>query len=261
MNSLFLNQIQIIHRLFYLLIIIFGYEYQDILLNVFDHKIPIFDFHPEEIYQKPKNGYLYFLRSSTLNNISFPRLKDNSKKLFKWKKMNLQTLLPKNQPLVSYIVCSTDTNNPHFRMHIVQSYNQHDKFGTLLCHVRQITNSILSTQKLVTPSYQIYEDIRNCKQSLTNCMEKSFEITLEVQQIQLRLSLFDDDYNYLQQKFYTLEQREEIIKLKSNLIKQNEICFNELKECEDVLHRYDSFRIVYIYFLYLFKLYILINLF
>lgn len=50
---------------------------------------------------------MYFLKNTTLKNLGFPRLKDNSKKLFKWKKMNFQTPLPKHSPKVSYIVCST----------------------------------------------------------------------------------------------------------------------------------------------------------
>jgi hypothetical protein len=60
-----------------------------------EHAIPIFETHPEEIYYEPKSnkfiisdGYLYFLRKASLRNLGFPRLKDNSKKLFKWKKMN-----------------------------------------------------------------------------------------------------------------------------------------------------------------------------
>lgn len=65
-------------------------------MNERDNTIPMFDEHPEDIYYEPKSksnlniidGYLYFLRKASLRNLGFPRLKDNSKKVFKWKKMN-----------------------------------------------------------------------------------------------------------------------------------------------------------------------------
>ncbi|CAD8174261.1 unnamed protein product [Paramecium octaurelia] len=209
-----------------------GYEYQVLLQNAPNQNIPIFHSHPSEIYYQPKNGYLYILRSAILSNIGqFQEIVQMEKDEF---------LLPKHKPQVSYIACSKETDIPHFRMHIVQLYGQHDNPGILLCHIRLMNNSISSLPHIQTHSYQTYEEIRNCGQRLTDCITKSLEVALEVEQVQLRLTLFDDDYNYLQQKFYTLEQRQEITKLYSNLIKQNQTFVNELRECEEVLQRYES---------------------
>ncbi|CAD8166871.1 unnamed protein product [Paramecium pentaurelia] len=222
-----------------------GNEYEDLLMNGKDHTIPMFDEHPEDIYYEPKNGYLYFLRKASLRNLGFPRLKDNSKKVFKWKKMNFQTPLPKHCPKVSYIVCSTTTclDVPHYRMHIVQLFNQRDEEGVLLCHVLQICNRLSPIQQIKDNppmSFEEYEEIRNCKKRLSDCMEKSMDIILEVQDLQMRTALLDDDNNYIQQKLQSKEQRLENMKLYGDMLKKYERYINAVMEGYEVIRRYDD---------------------
>ena len=47
-------------------------------------------------------------------------------------------------------------------------------------------------------SFEEYEEIRNCKKRLSDCMEKSMDIILEVQDLKMRTILLDDDTNYIQ---------------------------------------------------------------
>ena len=54
-----------------------------------------------------------------LREFGFPRINDLVK-VFKWKKMNFTTNIPKHSPLVTYLVSSAkDDNNNMFRMHVV----------------------------------------------------------------------------------------------------------------------------------------------
>lgn len=71
---------------------------------------------------------IYFVEGLSVGSeFGFPRLA--TKKKYKWKKMNFTTDLPKNQPLVTYIVASavrcekyfpeSQGEGPCFRMHAV----------------------------------------------------------------------------------------------------------------------------------------------
>ncbi len=84
--------------------------------------------HPDCIYTAPIDGLVYFVRGQTIgSDFGFPRL--GTKKIYKWKKMNFTTDLPKKNPLVSYIVASavkckkffpgSQKLGPAFRMHAV----------------------------------------------------------------------------------------------------------------------------------------------
>lgn len=50
--------------------------------------------HPEDIYEQPRNGQIYFIKGWHLREFGFPRAND-LRKIFKWKKMNFTTDLPK----------------------------------------------------------------------------------------------------------------------------------------------------------------------
>jgi hypothetical protein len=68
---------------------------------------------------------IYFVRGNGVGSeFGFPRV--NTKKTFRWKKMNFTTDLPKKKPKVTYVVASAvkshriDHNeHPLFRMHAV----------------------------------------------------------------------------------------------------------------------------------------------
>ena len=96
--------------------------------------------HPIEIYSNPINGLMYFLQGESIEaGFGFPRV--DTKKSYKWKKMNFSTDLPKKNPLVKYIVASaskaTEKGKPSFRMHAV-ALNETCENPYILCHVRQM---------------------------------------------------------------------------------------------------------------------------
>lgn len=99
-----------------------GYEYEFILRHVDLYakkfQFPIFDEHPKWIYNQPTNGCIYFLKNKHLREFGFPRRPD-VKKVFKWKKMNFTTNLPKNAPLTTYLVATGKDDLQCFRMHAV----------------------------------------------------------------------------------------------------------------------------------------------
>ena len=105
--------------------------------------------HPDDIYLRPRNGFIYFMEGSSVGSeFGFPRVEH--RKLFKWKKMNFTTELPKRNPIVSYIVASavkcerffpnSALEGPAFRMHAVVLCEPEAR-PYILCHVRKLENS------------------------------------------------------------------------------------------------------------------------
>lgn len=100
-----------------------GHEYFHIINNYLEYSksmgFELVDEHPLWIYNYPESKYkfntffsfsysqidgrIYFLKIKqnmrSLQKVGFPRVK-LKKKLFKWRKMNFETLLPKHNPLV-----------------------------------------------------------------------------------------------------------------------------------------------------------------
>jgi len=139
-----------------------GEEYAHMLHNI-DRYCKAFNLlkvssrcHPDDIYQKPRNGFIYFMEGSSIGSeFGFPRVEQ--KKLFKWKKMNFTTELPKRNPIVSYIVASavkcerffpnTAAEGPAYRMHaVVLSEPKANSY--ILCHIRKLANYEESSPKL-----------------------------------------------------------------------------------------------------------------
>lgn len=131
-----------------------GEEYGH-MLNHMDRYCQIFKLlkvpnkcHPEDIYRKPRNGYIYFMQGTSIGSeFGFPRVEQ--KKLFKWKKMNFITELPKRNPVVNYIVASAvrcerflqnrNEEGPVFKMHAVVLSEQKGN-SYILCHIRKLAN-------------------------------------------------------------------------------------------------------------------------
>lgn len=74
--------------------------------------------HPQQVYDAPRNGQIYFIKGWHLREFGFPR-QDGLRKEFKWKKMNFTTDLPKNSPLCSYLVATGRVGKDCYRMHVV----------------------------------------------------------------------------------------------------------------------------------------------
>lgn len=85
--------------------------------------------HPEDIYDQPSSkfyifksfvldGQIYFIKGWHLREFGFPRATDLHK-MFKWKKMNFTTDLPKNNPVCSYLVATGKVEEECYRMHVV----------------------------------------------------------------------------------------------------------------------------------------------
>ena len=53
-----------------------------------------------------------------MREFGFPR-REELRKVFKWKKMNFTTDLPKNDPLCSYLVATGRVGKECYRMHVV----------------------------------------------------------------------------------------------------------------------------------------------
>lgn len=129
-----------------------GEEYYYILKNI-DQYSSYFNMpkygkksHPMSIYLTPSNGFIYFLQGESIeNDFGFPRVE--IKKLYKWKKMNFTTDLPKKKPLVKYLVASAtkvqEKGKPSFRMHVV-TLNETSLNPYILCHIRQLHVEILN---------------------------------------------------------------------------------------------------------------------
>ena len=82
--------------------------------------------HPDEVYENPSNGKLYFIKGWHLREFGFPR-KEELRKKFKWKKMNFTTDLPKNDPLCSYLVATGRVDKECYRMHVVVNSQEYSK--------------------------------------------------------------------------------------------------------------------------------------
>lgn len=90
-------------------------HYQD-YSQVFN--LEIASIHPCSIYSNPSHGVVYYLKQQSLKDLGFPRVK-GLRKSFKWKKMNFLTPLPKQQPLVHYLVATGRLGTICYRMHVV----------------------------------------------------------------------------------------------------------------------------------------------
>lgn len=111
-----------------------GEEYSHILNNI-DLYCKVFNLsklgtktHPPSIYTEPQNGMVYFVEGNSVgSDFGFPRV--DTKKHYRWKKMNFTTDLPKKRPYVTYIVASavkcerffpnSKDEGPSYRMHAV----------------------------------------------------------------------------------------------------------------------------------------------
>lgn len=110
--------------------------------------IPVYEEeHPEDIYFKPQNGQFYYLVCSDVDRLGFPKLAGSMKKSILWKRLNFKTDLPKQRPLVSYIVASSYTKNStdQYRMHIVwrkleEELNSSKKL--VLCHLLKFQDEL-----------------------------------------------------------------------------------------------------------------------
>lgn len=70
-------------------------------------------------------GQIYYIKGWHLREFGFPRAND-LRKVFKWKKMNFTTDLPKQDPICSYLVATGKVEDECYRMHVVansQEYN------------------------------------------------------------------------------------------------------------------------------------------
>lgn len=84
---------------------------------------------------------VYFMEGNSLETFGFPRI--HKKKIYRWKKMNFTTNLPKPNPIVTYLVASSIKtgsleyqNQEQFRMHAVIPFNT--ATSHILCHIKQV---------------------------------------------------------------------------------------------------------------------------
>lgn len=102
-------------------------------------KIPHFfdSNHPNSIYFSPDQLPVYFLLIDHIDNLGFSR--PGQKKIYVWKKLNLVTSIPKQNPLVKYVVatCTGAENNEEYKMHIIWNAQPSDPVQKQLvvCHV------------------------------------------------------------------------------------------------------------------------------
>jgi hypothetical protein len=82
--------------------------------------------HPQQVYNCPRNGQIYFIKGWHLREFGFPR-QDGLRKEFKWKKMNFTTDLPKNAPLCSYLVATGKVEGECYRMHVVVNSREYSR--------------------------------------------------------------------------------------------------------------------------------------
>ena len=90
--------------------------------------------HPACIYTNPTHGLVYFLRDQSLRDLGFPRVRGLHKR-FKWKKMNFITPLPKQKPVVHYLVATGRLGSVCYRMHIVAG---NYPSGLVICQMLKI---------------------------------------------------------------------------------------------------------------------------
>jgi hypothetical protein len=72
------------------------------------------------------DGQIYFIKGWHLREFGFPRTSE-VKKVFKWKKMNFTTDLPKQDPICSYLVATGKVENECYRMHVVVNSREYNK--------------------------------------------------------------------------------------------------------------------------------------
>lgn len=118
-----------------------GSEYQHMIQHYKDYSevfcLEVASLHPCSIYSSPSHGLVYYLRQQTLRDLGFPRVK-GLRKSFKWKKMNFLTPLPKQQPLVHYLVATGRLGTICYRMHVVACTPE----LPLLCHMLKLQDDL-----------------------------------------------------------------------------------------------------------------------
>lgn len=72
------------------------------------------------------DGQFYFIKGWHLREFGFPR-ENELRKIFKWKKMNFTTDLPKQDPICSYLVATGKIENECYRMHVVVNSQEYSK--------------------------------------------------------------------------------------------------------------------------------------
>ena len=72
------------------------------------------------------DGQFYFIKGWHLREFGFPRANE-LKKVFKWKKMNFTTDLPKQDPICSYLVATGKVEDECYRMHVVVNSQEYSK--------------------------------------------------------------------------------------------------------------------------------------
>lgn len=98
------------------------------------------------------DGMLYFIKGWHLRMFGFPRHCD-IRKVFKWKKMNFTTDLPKQDPICSYLVATGKVGEDFYRMHVVvnsQEYNKEYRKSDVLKQLKINQNSYFDKNN---PSY------------------------------------------------------------------------------------------------------------
>ena len=98
---------------------------------------------------------MYFIRDWHLREFGFPRSCD-LKKVFKWKKMNFTTDLPKQDPICSYLVATGKVESECYRMHVVvnsKEYNKEYRKSDVLKELKAC-QSVYEKNNRNTPSFR-----------------------------------------------------------------------------------------------------------
>ena len=88
-----------------------------------------------------------------MREFGFPRSED-LRKVFKWKKMNFTTDLPKNDPLCSYLVATGRVDEECYRMHVVVNAQEYSK--------QYRKSDVLKTLKVDRQKSKLLPEDRGC---------------------------------------------------------------------------------------------------
>ena len=178
-----------------------GLEYNT-LLNQVDRmsrilNIPVYKdgMHPSSIYFEPEKSPIYYIEVDSVDKLGFPRLEERKSHI--WKRMNFITDLPKQKPLVRYIVASSINKSKchEFRMHIawLAGKEQDNERQTVVCqilgvHSESCKNSVLASTplSLKTPTLSYKE----------NTPPFSIKQQSEEKGMELKCEDLDDKENY-----------------------------------------------------------------
>ena len=119
---------------------------------------------------------VYYIKTSSIDRLGFPRLENGIKKKYVWKRMNFVTSLPKNDPLIYYVVASSFYEDLTYRMHIAWKKNSKQNPNEQDLAICQILRIPEKTKNPITNKNVNNIDIKSMTNQFSECLANPFDL-------------------------------------------------------------------------------------